>query len=107
MDLQLVCEEWFINIVVHGYQEGGIALEDAEPITVQLWLNELDEVHVQFVDAAPAFDPLAHEPPDVSLPAEERPIGGLGIYFIKVKMDSCSYIWADGRNRFTMRKKRI
>jgi serine/threonine-protein kinase RsbW len=104
LDLQLVSEEWFTNIVVHGYEEGGIDREHAEPIHIELWLSEQDEVAIQFVDAAPAFNPLEHEMPDVSLPAEERAIGGLGIYLIKSKMDSCVYRRVGDCNQFTIRK---
>ncbi len=104
-DLQLVCEEWFINIVNHGYLESGLDVMTAEPITAELRLHEDQEIVVRFTDAAGPFNPLEHHAPDVSLGAEERQIGGLGIYLIKQKMDICSYEWTEGRNRFTLRMK--
>ncbi len=105
LDLQLVCEEWFVNIVNHGYLEGWLDRANAAPITVELSLEEDGELVVRFTDAARAFNPLEHRTPDVSLPADERPIGGLGIYLIKLKMDACSYAREGGRNHFTMRVK--
>ncbi|RUS45911.1 ATP-binding protein [Cohnella sp. AR92] len=104
MDLQLACEEWFINIVVHGYEEGGIQPGHAPPIQAELRI-EGPNVVATFRDGARAFNPLEQEEPDVGLTAEERSIGGLGIYLIKSKMDSCSYLRTEAGNEFTMRKK--
>ena len=50
------------------------------------------------------FDPLLKPDPDVTLPAEERQIGGLGIYMVKKSMDSMEYERRDGKNILTIRK---
>jgi anti-sigma regulatory factor (Ser/Thr protein kinase) len=50
-------------------------------------------------------DPLAKEDPDITLSAEERSIGGLGIYMVKKSMDSVDYEYSDGHNIFTMEKR--
>ncbi|MBP1932276.1 ATP-binding protein [Ammoniphilus resinae] len=105
ISLQLVCEEWFTNIVVHGYQGKGEASSTPPLIEVFLWINGAGEVTIQFIDTAPAFNPLERQDPDVTLPAEDRSIGGLGIFLIRTTMDSCEYSRIDERNRFTMRKK--
>ncbi|THF76865.1 ATP-binding protein [Cohnella fermenti] len=105
MDLLLVCEEWFTNIVVHGFEEAGIQPGHAPPVEVELALDDEDRVALVFRDGAGAFNPLERQDPDVGLGAEERQVGGLGIYLIKNKMDGCSYRRADGRNEFTMHIK--
>ena len=51
------------------------------------------------------FGPLAREDPDLTVPAEERQIGGLGILMVKKNMDEVSYAYRDGQNILTMRKK--
>lgn len=103
LDLQLVCEEWFTNIIVHGYEEGGIHPSDAPPIHVELRLDESDEIVCTFRDGAGFFNPLERKSPDLGLEAEERPIGGLGIHLIRTKMDDCSYARTDEGNVFAMR----
>ena len=51
------------------------------------------------------YDPLAKEDPDVTLSAEERQIGGLGIFMVKQTMDDVSYEYKDGRNILRLKKK--
>ena len=62
-------------------------------------------VYVTFIDSGMPFDPLKKEDPDVTLPAEEREIGGLGIYMTKQAMDEVSYEYKDGQNILTLVKK--
>ena len=73
--------------------------------TVRLELSgEPQTVAVTFIDSGIPFDPLKKADPDVSLPAEERDIGGLGIYMTKKVMDSVKYEYRDGKNVLTLRK---
>ncbi len=51
------------------------------------------------------YDPLAKEDPDVTLPADKREIGGLGIFMTKKMMDSVRYEYRDGQNILTLKKK--
>jgi anti-sigma regulatory factor (Ser/Thr protein kinase) len=51
------------------------------------------------------FNPLEKDDPDVTLSAEDRNIGGLGIYLCKKMMDSIDYRYEDGNNILTMTKK--
>ena len=51
------------------------------------------------------FDPTKAPEADVTLGAEERRIGGLGIFLVKKVMDETSYEYKDGSNRFTIVKK--
>ena len=51
------------------------------------------------------FDPLQKPDPDITLSAEDREIGGLGIFITKKTMDSVSYAYENGENILTMTKK--
>lgn len=55
-------------------------------------------------DSGIPFDPLAKPDPDITLSAEERQIGGLGIFMMKMTMDDVSYVYKDGQNILTMKK---
>lgn len=50
------------------------------------------------------YDPLARQEPDTTLSAEEREIGGLGIYMVKKSMDEITYSYKDGQNILQIRK---
>ena len=56
------------------------------------------------IDKGIPYDPLKKEDPDVTLAAEDRPIGGLGIFMVKKSMDEMSYEYKDGQNITTMKK---
>ena len=58
-----------------------------------------------FRDRGVPFDPLAKADPDVTLAAEERQIGGLGIFMVKKSMDEVLYRYENGENVLTLRKK--
>ena len=62
-------------------------------------------VAITFEDTGMPFDPLAKEDPDVTLSAEERRIGGLGIFMVKKSMDDVQYRHEDGKNILTIRKQ--
>ena len=55
-------------------------------------------------DSGTPFDPTTKEDVDTSLSAEERPIGGLGIFLVKQIMDNVQYEWKDGKNILTLCK---
>ena len=63
------------------------------------------ELTMVLIDSGIPYDPLAKKDPDVTLSAEKRKIGGLGIYLVKKTMDSMTYERRDGRNIVTMKKK--
>ena len=62
-------------------------------------------VQITFTDKGIPYDPLAKEDPDVTLSAEERQIGGLGIYMVKKSMDAMFYEYKDKQNILQIRKK--
>ena len=99
MQIELSVEEIFVNIANYAYAPGtGSAIIrmdiSGDPPTAE----------ITFVDKGRQYDPLAKEDPDVTLPAKDRGIGGLGIFLTKKSMDEVSYVYRDGSNVFTMKK---
>ncbi len=99
MQIEVAVEELFVNIAHYAYSpEIGMATVRVsvkeEPLTVE----------ITFIDNGVQYDPLAKPDPDVTLSAEERGIGGLGIYMVKKSMDDIQYEYKDGRNILTIKK---
>ena len=61
-------------------------------------------VTIRFADRGIPYDPLARQDPDLSLPAEAREIGGLGVYMTKRLMDEVRYEYSEGQNLLTLKK---
>lgn len=98
--IRLSIEEAVENVVRYAY-DGGIGwLEAGTQIN-----NESPVLTIELRDAGVPFNPLEREDPDISLSADERQIGGLGIFLCKKMMDSISYRYEDGNNILTMTKK--
>lgn len=97
MQLHIILDEICSNIVRYsGASFFGLAVEtDAESGVVR----------IEFSDDGKPYDPLAHADPDITLPAAERPIGGLGIMMVKKMADSVSYRREGGRNLLTVTLK--
>lgn len=96
--IRLCIEEVVENIVNYAYTHGdGWIVGKTERIG--------DSIVISLRDAGIPFDPLAKADPDITLPAEARDIGGLGIFLCKKMMDSVRYEYTDGCNVFTMEKK--
>ena len=99
MNVQLAVEEIFVNIASYGYP----GREGSAEIEVQI-TGEPKSICIVFTDDGVPFDPLKKEDPDITLSAEERQIGGLGIYLVKEMMDEVKYSYTDGRNVLTVVK---
>ena len=97
--LNVALDEAVSNAINHGY-DAGMRGE----IAVRL-RRETDRVEVEVEDDGRPFDPLQVPPPDLTLPLERRPIGGLGIHLIRNLMDEVSYARRDGRNVLKMAKR--
>lgn len=97
-DIRLVTEELVMNIVDYAYPDGGNDFLDVE--------IERDEKHImlRFCDGGVPFNPLEQPSPDISLPMEQRRIGGLGLLIVIKKMDSVTYEYTDGKNVLTCNK---
>lgn len=96
----LAVEEAFVNIALYAYapNEGEMSLTiegNENPTSVSL----------TFRDHGVPFNPLARAEPDITLPGQERPIGGLGILMYKRLMDEVTYEYADGQNILTFKKR--
>ena len=91
--MAIAIDELFSNIARYAYNpEVGAATVRVEVLQDPL------AVSVTFIDKGRPYDPLAKEDPDVTLSAEERKIGGLGIYMVKKSMDGIDYEYKDGQN---------
>lgn len=97
-DINLVLEEIISNIILYGYED-----EEMHQIEVELRYNG-QELELTIQDDAKAFNPLEAPDPDLDLPLEDRPIGGLGIYLTRSLMDELSYQRTQGKNVLTVGK---
>ena len=102
MQIDIAVEEVYVNIAHYAYnpEVGGVT------IRVQIEEDPL-AVILTFIDKGKPYDPLAKEDPDVTLAAEDRQIGGLGIFMVKKSMDNVSYEYNEGRNILTLKKKLV
>ena len=100
MQIDIAIDELFGNIANYAYgSETGEA-------TVRFGFEESTRLAtIEFADSGVPFDPLAKEDPDVSLSAEERKIGGLGIFLVKKTMDNVAYRYENGMNILTIQKR--
>lgn len=95
--IDVAVEEIYINIAHYAY-----APSTGE---VEVSCGEENGVFtVMFSDRGKPFDPLAHADPDITLSADEREIGGLGIFMTKKFMSSVAYRYEDGKNILTITK---
>lgn len=98
MQIGLAAEEIFINIASYAYAP------KKGPATVRIGI-EPDGVTITFIDHGMPYDPLKKQDPDVTLPAEEREIGGLGVFLTKKLSDDVHYAYRDGQNILTLTKR--
>ncbi len=99
MQITMAAEEVFVNIAHYAYApEIGNATVRVE-VT-----GEPVSVVITFIDRGVPYDPLAKDDPDVTLSAEERTIGGLGIFLVKNTMDDVNYEYKDGQNILSLKK---
>lgn len=83
-DILLSVTEMVTNIIVHGYR--------GKSGPVEIEISRQDDALIVFLrDEAPPFDPTQVPTPDISLPLEQRPMGGLGVHLTREFMDRMSY----------------
>lgn len=98
MPINLALEEAVSNVMLYAYPgSSGQVLVEAE--------HSAEQITFTISDSGIPFDPTAQTEPDLTLTAEERPIGGLGIHLVKQIMDSIRYERKDNRNILTLTKK--
>ena len=96
----VAAEEIFVNIASYAYPDGGGSAAVRFEIT-----GDPRTAVITFIDSGIPYDPLARPDPDVTLSAEERGIGGLGIFMTKKLMDEVLYERRDGHNVLTLKKR--
>ncbi len=97
--IELAVDEIFCNIASYAYAPG---TGDA---TISVDLEENPRaVIITFIDRGIPYNPLEKDDPDVTLSAQERKIGGLGIYLVKKSMDDVIYEYTDGQNILHLKK---
>ena len=100
LQIDVAIDEIFSNIARYAYGEG---MGDA---TVRFDFDPAARVAaITFEDSGTPYDPLAKEDPDISLGAQERSAGGLGIFLVKKTMDGMRYRYENGKNILTLQKK--
>lgn len=100
IQIDVAIDELFGNIAHYAYNP------DVGSATVQVEVQEEPlAVIITFIDGGVPYDPLATADPDITLSAEERQIGGLGIYMVKKSMDEITYEYVDGKNILSIKKK--
>lgn len=99
MQIDIAIDELFSNIAHYAYNP------EVGPATVRVEVQQDPlAVIVTFIDNGVPYDPLKKENPDITLSAEDREIGGLGIYMVKKSMDEISYEYKDGQNILSIKK---
>ncbi|MBP3872597.1 MAG: ATP-binding protein [Lachnospiraceae bacterium] len=117
MQVDVAVEELFVNIANYAYVpdtgDADILIEimDSCPIPedCQEDISDIDRsgnwLRVTLSDSGTPFNPLLKEDPDVTLSAQDRRIGGLGIFMVKKSMDYMYYEFKDGKNNISICKK--
>ncbi|MDO4547920.1 MAG: SpoIIE family protein phosphatase [Clostridia bacterium] len=94
----IAAEELFVNVAHYAYPNGG------GEVTICCRLCANGAIEVSFQDHGAPYNPLGKPDPDITLSAEERSIGGLGIFMTKKLMDDVRYVWKNGENITTIVK---
>ncbi len=97
--IDVAVDEIFSNIAAYAYAPG------AGKVTVQVeTIGNPPAVRIMFIDTGNPFDPLEEKEPDITVPAESRSLGGLGIFLVKKTMDDIRYKYRDGKNILSILK---
>ena len=99
MQVDVAVEEIYVNVASYAYAP------KTGPVTLRLEdAASPRSVTITFIDHGVPYNRLAKEDPDITLSAEERKIGGLGIYMVKKSMDKMSYEYTDQQNILRLTK---
>jgi anti-sigma regulatory factor (Ser/Thr protein kinase) len=99
MNLKLAVEEAVVNVILYAYPG-----EIDKDIFISLEHNK-EKVTVVITDYGIAFDPTTGKEPDITLPLEKRPAGGMGTFLIKQLMTRFSYRRTENKNILTLIKQ--
>ena len=98
MNLNLVIEEALSNIIFYAFND-----KNKHEIKISVSIDN-KTLTIKITDDGIPFNPLKHEQPDITLPAEERPVGGLGIFLMSQIMDEMHYTRNNNENMLTLKK---
>ena len=99
MLIELAVEEIFVIIASCAYPS------DSGDVTITADISGSPKtLTVVFQDSGTPFDPLSKDDPDITIPVEQRRVGGLGIFLVKDNMDEVTYRYADSKNTLTIKK---
>src|SRR6185436_19483438 len=97
--VNLALDELVTNVIKYGY-------DDADEHRIQVTVTvDGGLLTLSMDDDGKPFNPLEAPPPDLDLPIEERPIGGLGVFIVRSLADSLAYRREQGHNILTLTKK--
>ncbi|MBQ6716612.1 MAG: ATP-binding protein [Clostridia bacterium] len=99
MQISIAVDELFANIANYAYPNG----EGTATVRVEA-SEDGKKAMITFIDSGVPYNPLEKEDPDITLSAEDRPIGGLGIFMVKKSMDDMIYRYENGKNILTIIK---
>ena len=97
--LRLAVEEAVVNVINYAYPVG-----TEGSVTIKM-MSDGNILYCQIIDAGKPFDPTTKEKTDITLSAEERQVGGLGILLVRELMDSINYERIEGQNVLTLMKR--
>ncbi len=99
MQICIAVEEIFVNIASYAYGD-----KVGRAVITMEFIPDENAVSITFEDEGIPYNPLEKEDPDVTLSAEQRSIGGLGIYMVKKSMDDMTYKYENNKNILTIKK---
>ena len=97
--INLVLDEALSNVIFYAYEEGS-----THEIMIDVDYDS-NQLAITVTDTGKPFDPTQKEEPDIHLPADQRPIGGLGIFLMRKIMDEISYQRSGQENILRMTKR--
>jgi Anti-sigma regulatory factor (Ser/Thr protein kinase) len=100
IQIDVAVDEIFSNIASYAYAPG----VGSATVRVEAKAEPRAAV-ITFLDSGTPYDPLQNEDPDVTLPAEDRSVGGLGVFLVKRTMDDVHYEYSDGKNILRITKR--
>ncbi|ORU00676.1 hypothetical protein D081_0658 [Anaerovibrio sp. JC8] len=99
LQMELVVEEIFTNIANYAYGDG------IGKVTIEGSLEDnAAQFRLKFMDKGTPYNPLEQPEPDITAGADDRPVGGLGIFLVKKNVDDITYQHEDGQNILTVVK---
>ena len=97
--IDIAVEELFVNIASYAYGD-----ESGNAVVQVTMYEDPFSVEITFIDNGRRYNPLVKADPDTTLSANQRQIGGLGIFMVKNSMDNVNYEYKDGKNILTIKK---